>query len=114
MWVYKGQYGYSVLCKNKLLNGEEIKCYVPVSFQRGDEPSEEKVNIEPIEGQWWMTCYMDRNQNVKPKLYIKGWRRIEEALIQKPLVTDEIIEDTKEEEKPIEQILINGQDLPFY
>ena len=69
--VYKNQYGYSTLCKNKDQNGNEQKCYMSVQFKRGLEPCGDKAHIEIEDG--FFSCYTDRNGNVFPKLVIMAW-----------------------------------------
>ena len=61
--VYKGQYGYSTLCKN----GED-KVYLQVQFKREIEPTEERLKIDIKDG--FFSAYKNKNGDVIPKLVV--------------------------------------------
>ena len=61
--VYKGQYGYSTLCKN----GED-KVYLQVQFKREMEPTEERLRIDIKDG--FFSAYKNKNGVVIPKLVV--------------------------------------------
>lgn len=86
--VYKGQYGFSTLLKNK-----EDKLYVQVSFRRGQEPTEDKAYIDIKDG--FLSFYKDKNGLAKPKIVIMEYENIE---------TGETIEYTD---------VFGSDDLPF-
>lgn len=73
LMVYKGQYGYSTLVKNKLT---EDKLYVQVGFKLNQEPKKEKVMIEIHDG--FLTCYKDKNGLGKPKIFVLKYKELEQ------------------------------------
>jgi len=92
--VFKNQFGtFETLLKSKMLNGEEIKYYLPVTFKRGTEPNEEKIEIDIVDG--WLTCYLAKNGEPKPKFYINDYIG-------------------KQEVKKEEGLNIKPDELPFY
>lgn len=111
MRVFKNKFGsWNTLFKNKMLNGEEIKYYMPVQFQKGYEPSKDSIDIEPLK--WWGSCFLgkvDHNgteeQVAKPKLFIADWR--EELPKAQP---------DNEIDRSIEQFKAQNyaDELPFY
>lgn len=72
MFCVRGQYGWSTPCKNKLLNGEEITAWLELGFLRGQEPSKNKIYINVTK--FFMTSYLMRNGEVKPKMFIQEWQ----------------------------------------
>lgn len=80
LMVYKGQYGYSALLKNK-----EDKLYVQVGFRRDQEPKGEKVLIEIHDG--FLSCYKDKNGFGKPKIVVLEYQEIEQ---NQPVSNDEM------------------------
>lgn len=71
LMVYKGQYGYSTLLKNK-----EDKLYVQVGFRREQEPKGEKALIEIHDG--FLSFYKDKNGLAKPKIVVLEYQEVEE------------------------------------
>lgn len=127
MKVFKNKFGnWNTLFKNKLLNGEEIKYYMPVQFQKGQEPLKESIDINPL--RWWGSCYLgkvDHNgteeQVPKPKLFIADW----EEILPEQTEVDKSIEQFKaqnyaeykaetEPKKEETGLNIKADDLPFY
>ena len=107
MKVFKGKYGWTTTFHNKLQNGEDMKYYMSVQFMRGFEPTVDSIDIEPV--RWWGSCYLTREGEAKPKLFIAEWRE----LLPKPQSTPNMADYLKEEEPP-EQINIDADELPFY
>lgn len=87
LYIYKGQFGYSTLLKNN-----EDKMYVQVSFKRGEEPTEEKLQINIKDG--FLSFYKDKNGLAKPKIMILEYEKLG-------------AEETTEYTDPF------GDDLPF-
>lgn len=128
MRVFKNKFGHwNTLFKNKMLNGEEIKYYMPVQFQKGGEPIKESIDINPI--RWWGSCYLSKVTNngveehvAKPKIFIAEW----EEELPKPApdnAIDQSIEDYKaqnyaeymgKQETENGDIDIKADELPFY
>ena len=71
LMVYKGQYGYSTLLKNR-----EDKLYVQVGFKQGQEPSQDKVMIDIKNG--FLSFYKDKNGLAKPKIVILDYTELEQ------------------------------------
>ncbi len=107
---------------NKMLNGEDIFCDVAVQFQKGFEPSKDKIAIELK--RWWLTCYLGKGydqfgqemQMPKPKIFIADWREIlPEA--QKTDIDKSIEEFKAKNYEPSVKELgldISEEELPFY
>lgn len=72
LMVYKGQYGYSTLIKNK-----EDKLYVQVGFRRDQEPKGDKAFIEIHDG--FLSCYKDKNGFGKPKIVVLEYKELEQS-----------------------------------
>jgi hypothetical protein len=68
--VYRGQYGYSTLLKNK-----EDKLYVQVGFKRGQEPLQDKVIIDIKDG--FLSFYKDKNGLAKPKIVVMDYTEVD-------------------------------------
>ena len=102
MRVFKDEkYGnWETVAQNHLLNGETIKCYLSVRFQRGMEPTVQSIDIEPT--RWWFSCYLTKNHTVKPLVFIADWKEIvrEEKDEIKTEITFEEPEE-KAEEQPL-------------
>lgn len=101
MKIYKNQYGWSVLCSNKY-NGQEAKCYMPVSFKKGTEPAGTEGNINVTE--FFMSAYKGKDGVDKPRM----------------VVTEYVFVAPKEDnsnfggETKVNSSLIDSDDLPFY
>ena len=63
LWVFKNQYGYSTIARNK-----EDKMYIQVQFKRGCEPNFEKVKIEIKEA--FFSMYKNKAGFAFPKLVV--------------------------------------------
>lgn len=87
LYIYKGQFGYSTLLKNN-----DKKMYVQVSFKKGEEPTEEKLQIDIKNG--FVTFYEDKNGLSKIKFMILEYEKLG-------------AEETTEYTNPF------GDDLPF-
>lgn len=108
--IYKGQYGYSTICKNKNRDGSEIKCYLNVQFKRGLEPSGEKTYIEVEDA--FFSCYADRDGNIIPKLVVMAWYPDIRDEYDNGYTTSEIT-TVEEKQTPSSIIEIDTDDLPF-
>lgn len=116
MKVFKGKYGWSTTFHNKLQNGEDLKLYMPVQFMRGQEPMKDSIDIEPV--RWWGSCYLSKDGETKPKLFIADWREIEQVqdgfVPQNDEYKPDNMADYVAEDKPQEQLVFDTEDLPFY
>lgn len=72
MFCLRNQYGWSSPCKNKLLNGEEIVYWLDIVFAKGQAPSKDKIYLRPTK--FFMTCYMLKGGETKPKMFIQEWQ----------------------------------------
>lgn len=70
LYVYKGQFGYSTLLKNN-----EDKMYVSVQFKKGQEPVNERTQIDIKDG--FVSFYKDKNGFAKPKFVILDYTELE-------------------------------------
>lgn len=70
LMVFRGQYGYSTLLKNK-----EDKLYVQVGFKRGQEPLQDKLMINIKDG--FLSFYKDKNGFAKPKIVVMDYTEVE-------------------------------------
>ncbi len=70
LMVFRGQYGYSTLLKNK-----EDKLYVQVGFKRGQEPLQDKLMINIKDG--FLSFYKDKNGLAKPKIVVMDYTEVE-------------------------------------
>lgn len=122
MKVFKNKFGsWNTLFKNKMLNGEEIKFYMPVQFQKGQEPMKESIDIEPK--RWWGSCYLGKvehngteEQVPKPKIFIAEWEEIlpegeqNKADYSQNYAEYKASQEPKKEEKGLS---FEADDLPF-
>jgi hypothetical protein len=69
LYIYKGQYGYSTLLKNN-----EDKLYIQVSFKKGEEPTEEKLQIDIKNG--FLSFYKDKNGLAKIKIVVLEYEKL--------------------------------------
>ena len=91
MKVFKNKFGsWETLFQNHMLNGETVKYYMPVNFQKGKEPLSESIDIEPIN--WWGSCFMTKDGHVKPKLFIAEWKE-NELKQTRPQTVDSSVEE---------------------
>lgn len=105
MRVFKNQFGkWNTLCKNRMENGEEAKYYLPVRFKRGFEPTQDSIDIEPVN--WWHSAYLNKDGEARPLLFISEWRPEKRELEQKN-------KGGFEYEKS-EGLNLQPGDLPFY
>ena len=110
MRVFKNKFGnYDTVFKNKLLNGEEVKYYMPVQFQKGFEPVEDSIDIMLV--RWWGSCYLTKDGVPKPKIFIAEWREIVPK-IGDTYEAETMTEYLHKEEDP--EINIEQEELPFY
>lgn len=118
MRVFKNKFGrWDTLFKSKMLNGEEVKFYMPVQFQRGFEPSKDSIDIDVLK--WWGSAYLKKVVNrdgsedhiAAPKLFIADWREIIPNETDKAI--DESIEEYKQKAND-EEVNFKADDLPFY
>ena len=125
MKVFKNKFGnWETLFQNHMLNGETVKYYMPVSFQKGREPLSESIDIEPIS--WWGSCFLTKEGQTKPKLFIADWKELEVKTARKQQKTaeDASIEEFKAQNyaeyknggKTYENsdIDLSSEALPFY
>ena len=82
LMVYKGQYGFSTLLKNK-----EDKMYVQVGFRRDQEPKGDKVFIEIHDG--FLSFYKDKNGLAKPKIVVLEYQELEQNETSQPMQPNE-------------------------
>lgn len=69
MRVFKNQFnGWETLFKNKTFDGSELRYYMPIQFQKGQEPVTSPVDIKLI--QWFGSCFKRKNNEVAPKIFI--------------------------------------------
>lgn len=71
--VYKGQYGFSTLLKNN-----DDKLYVQVQFRKGQEPLQDKVQIDIKDG--FLSFYKDKNGLARPKIVILEYQEIDSGV----------------------------------
>lgn len=69
LYVYKGQFGYSTLLKNN-----EDKMYVSVQFKKGQEPVNERTQIDIKDG--FVSFYKDKNGFAKIKFVIMDYTEV--------------------------------------
>lgn len=69
LYVYKGQFGYSTLLKNN-----EDKMYVSVQFRKGQEPVNERAQIDIKDG--FVSFYKDKNGLAKIKFVIMDYTEV--------------------------------------
>ena len=126
MKVFKNKFGrWETACRNRMLNGEVIKYYMPVDFQKGQEPMVDSIDIEPVK--WWLSCFLSRveredgtsDQVVKPKLFISDWKELEvKGTIDRSIdvfKAENYAEYSKKEDTEQSPGLdIEAEDLPFY
>ena len=94
-------YGFSMLLKSKTADGREIKCYLPIGFKKGEEPSDTAF-IDATD--YFLTCYETKTGETRPKLFIMSWLGINE---NKNTIDAEYTETWK----PMEPV--DADDLPF-
>ena len=118
MKVFKNKFGsWETLFQNHLLNGEVIKDYMPVSFQKGMEPQQESIDINPI--RWWGSCFLTKDQATKPKIFIAEWELLEvKGTVDKSIEefkAENYAEYSKKDDTPQGPNLdIKAEELPFY
>jgi hypothetical protein len=71
--VYKNQYGYSTLAKNKNTGD---KMYISIHFTQGTEPNSERADIEIKDA--FFSMYKNKAGFAFPKLVIMKYKLIEE------------------------------------
>ena len=86
--VFKGQYGFSVIAKNKQLKEGENKMYIQVQFPRGTEPEGERATIKINDA--FFSMYKDKNNLAKPKLVIMDYTLAED---KQENTNNEVVED---------------------
>ena len=96
-------YGFSMLLKSKTADGREIKCYLPIGFKKGEEPSDTAF-IDATD--YFLTCYETKTGETRPKLFIMSWLGISDK-------NDTVEAEYTETWKPVDPIDIDGDDLPF-
>lgn len=111
MKVFKSKYGWTTTFHNKMQNGEDMKYYMSVQFMRGFEPTVDSIDIEPV--RWWGSCYLTREGEAKPKLFIAEWREIVPK-IGDTFEAETMAEYLHKEEDNTEEINIEQEELPFY
>lgn len=122
MKVYNGKYGWSTLCKNKDLGGNEIKCYMPVKFKRGQEPLgqvDEGVDVKVLD--YFMSCYQNKQGQVLPTMIITEWKFNEPRTESQKIASEQeptTLKDFRAVQQPLgnemPRIDIQPDDLPFY
>ena len=119
MKVFKNKFGsWETMFGNHLLNGEQIKYYMPVSFQKGQEPMSDSIDINPL--RWWGSCFMSKDgQQIKPKLFIAEWEQIEvkgtvDASIEAFKAENYAEYAKKEDTEQSPNLDIKAEELPFY
>ena len=109
MRVFKNKFGqWETVFKNKLENGEELRYYMSVQFQRGFEPVVDSIDIMFV--RWWGRCYLSKD-GTKPKLFIAEWREIVPK-IGDTFEAEAMDRDLHKEDEP--EINIEQEELPFY
>lgn len=78
MKIFKGKYGWSTSAHSKNVMGEQVKCYMDVTFKKGEEPLIEEVEgklyfrqDDGSERECFISSYEKRSENgkvVMPKL----------------------------------------------
>ena len=78
MKIFKGKYGWSTSAHSKNVMGEQVKCYMDVTFKKGEEPLVEEVEgklyfrqDDGSERECFISSYEKRSENgkvVMPKL----------------------------------------------
>lgn len=68
--VYKNEYGYSTLAKNK-----DKKMYISVNFKKGIEPQNDYTRLRINDG--FFSLYEDKNKLPKVKLIILNYEEVE-------------------------------------
>lgn len=119
MKVFKNKFDrWETLFSNHLLNNEQIKYYMPVQFQKGQEPMADSIDINPI--RWWGSCFMTKEGQVKPKIFIAEWEQLEvKGTVDKSIETFKA-ENYAEYQEKHEDVPKNGtldisaEELPFY
>ena len=126
MKVFKNKFGrWETLFQNHMLNGETIKYYMPVSFQKGQEPMVDSIDIDAT--RWWGSCFMAKveredgseDQIVKPKIFIADWKELEvKGTVDKSIEAfkaENYAEYAqKEDAEPSPSLDIKAEELPFY
>lgn len=119
MKIYKGKYGWSTTAHSKSMMGEQIKCYVDVTFKKGEEPLMDEIEGKLIfkgddgtERDCFLSSYEKRNGEEKvvvPKLVMMGKR----VAVKRKEDTQVALNDGKTDmfAKSVE---ISPDELPFY
>lgn len=94
MLVLKGKYGWNTPCSSKDLGGNELNCWMSVQFKRGNEPTQDKLQIDVK--QFFMSCYNSKD-GIKPKMVVMEWGYAQKV---------EKVDNTK--------VVVEPDDLPFY
>lgn len=112
MKVFKNKFGnWTTLFQNHMLNGETIKYYMSVQFQKGQEPLKDSIDIELK--RWWGSCFMAKDGNTKPMLFIADWRELEVKVEdKKDIKIEEVKADEEFDNGGFD--FINQEELPFY
>lgn len=86
---------------------------MPVQFQKGQEPLTDSIDIEPVK--WWGSCFMTRDGNIRPKLFIAEWTADEADAARNNDPIFDIINDVPKDEKKDDNLInIEAEELPFY
>lgn len=86
MKIYKSKFGWSTTAHSKSMMGEQIKCYMDVTFKKGEEPLVEEIEGKLIfkgddgtERDCFLSSYEKKTETGKtvvPKLVMMGKRTI--------------------------------------
>ena len=69
LMIYKGNYGYSTLLKNN-----DDKLYVQVAFRKGQEPTQDRIQIDIKDG--FLSFYKDKNGLAKTKIVVLDYTEV--------------------------------------
>lgn len=120
MKVFKNKYGWSTSAHSKNMMGEQVKCYVDVTFKKGEEPLMEEIEGKLVfkgddgtERDCFLSSYEKKSNTGKivvPKLVMMGKRTV----ARKKEDPQTVLNDGKTDMFGRESVEIDPEELPFY
>ena len=110
MKIYKSQYGWSTTAHHKTMEGETKRCFMDVSFKRGEEPLGEEIEgklifrqVDGTERECFFSSYEKQGTSI-PKLVVLGMGRQVQTTLG----------GTNRDLTGHTDVAINPEELPFY
>ena len=117
MKIYRNQYdGWSTTAHSKTKDGEPIKCYMDVSFKKGEEP------LVELNGDLVLKCEDGTERHCFLSSYMKQGVAIPKLVVMKQKVNPEVNYQTRLNDghhdvlghRVDNEVKIEEKDLPFY